>query len=108
MTTPASHCTHWTEAFEECCSCGRVFPSVDASWADPEGCPRGAARELRAEAVTYQYGVAFADGSIARRWNGSTQEQRAREYAADCRQRFPGDDFRVVRRPIGAWREVSS
>jgi hypothetical protein len=51
----------------------------------------------------YQYGVMFNDGSVARRWNGNTQEQRAREEALRCQADYPNDNIRLVRRWIGPW-----
>ena len=51
----------------------------------------------------YQYGVMFNDGSVARRWNGNTQERRAREELAKCQRLYPNDSIRLVRRWIGQW-----
>jgi hypothetical protein len=31
----------------------------------------------------YRYGVQWRDGSVANRWNGRTQADRARQYLAD-------------------------
>jgi hypothetical protein len=49
----------------------------------------------------------FQDGSVHRGFNGRTQEQRAREYAARCNRDYPRDNIRPVRRVIGPWEEVS-
>lgn len=57
----------------------------------------------------WQYGVRFRDGSVAARWNGRTQQQRAEEYALALAARYPGEaargGFEVVRRAgrAGAW-----
>lgn len=56
----------------------------------------------------YQYGVMFNDGSVARRWNGNTQEKLAREEAEKLKAIYTSDNIRVVRRLIGAWEEVES
>lgn len=58
--------------------------------------------------MTWQYGVMFHDGSVARRWNGHTQEQRAREELARCKAEYPGDNIRLVRRLIGPWEQVEA
>ena len=56
----------------------------------------------------YQYGVRFMDGSVAARWNGRTQRQRAEEYLAYLREEYSPDRFSLVRRrPDGPWEAVT-
>lgn len=55
----------------------------------------------------FHYGVRFGDGSVADRWNGSTQERRAREYLAELRAEYPRTAFDLVRcRRGGSWEVV--
>lgn len=56
----------------------------------------------------WQYGVMYPDGSVSRRWNGNTQEKRAREEVVRYYDTYPGttDNVRVVRRLIGPWEEA--
>lgn len=53
---------------------------------------------------SWQYGVMFHDDSVSRSWNGITQEQQE-EYATQCRENYPNDNIRVVRRLIGPWED---
>ncbi len=65
----------------------------------------------------YQYGVRFDfDGSVAARWNGHTQRQRAQEYRDELTNRDTSpfirskrDTYTVVRRipPDGEWEPVT-
>mgnify|MGYP001792634224 CR=1 FL=1 len=57
----------------------------------------------RAPMEGWQYGVMFMDGSVARRWNGNTQERLAREYVAECQHQYLNDNIRLVRRWVGSW-----
>lgn len=67
----------------------------------------------------YRYGVMFNDGSVAERWNGRTQRERAQEYAAAVVARqiayiaerqldWQHDNITLARRlPNGRWERVS-
>jgi hypothetical protein len=55
----------------------------------------------------YRYGVMFDDGSVAHRWNGATQRERAESYLAQMLELFPGDNITLARaRPDGTWKRV--
>jgi hypothetical protein len=63
-------------------------------------------RSPRTALAGWQYGVMYSDGSVARRWNGNTQEKHAREEAEKVVQQYPGENIRLVRRWVGNWEEV--
>ena len=48
----------------------------------------------------YQYGVRYADGSVAHGWNGRTQLDRAQEHIFYLRKVFGGNEYSLVRREI--------
>ncbi len=52
----------------------------------------------------WRYGIRFSDGSVSNTWNGSTQRQRATEFLAYCRERWPRDapKLSLVRKRHGA------
>lgn len=56
------------------------------------------------------YGVQFGDGSVAHRWNGRTERQRAEEYLAYLRELYAPDRFTLVYRaaPGSPWVPVSN
>lgn len=62
----------------------------------------------------YRYGVMFEDGSIADLWNGTTQRERAEQYAVDTLEflttalrRPPRDRITLARMKLGEpWERI--